>query len=127
MGRRRSSLAVMVVHPSELVSMALFRGLEAKGYRVSPFGSAIEAWSVLETTRVSLLVIAEEDSEMGRLGLLKKLREDPRFEAMPVVVLASDPTNLEVFDAYHLGADIVLDAHDLGEVITVIDHLLNPP
>ena len=127
MGQRKSPYTVMVVHPSEFVLMVLTRGLEAKGYRVSPFGSAIKALSALETKRVSLLVIAEEDSVMGRWGLLGKLREDPRLQDMPVIVLATDPTDLDVFDAYHFGADMLLDADELESVITGIDHLLNPP
>ena len=126
LGRRKSSHTVMVVHPSEFVSVALASGLAAKGYRVFPLGSATQALSALEATRVDLVVIAWDDTEMGRLGLLKNLRENPRFEHLPVVVWAPDPTHLDVFDAYHLGADIVLDSDELASAIAAIDYLLNP-
>lgn len=104
--------SVAVVYPDEVQSHLIARALEAKGLRLYRFESARAAWEFLQHTPVSALIAPLEEPELGRLGLLKRVRSLAALERVEVVLVALAPSEQDLFDGYHAGATLVLMLDD---------------
>ncbi|HTQ07450.1 MAG TPA: response regulator transcription factor [Polyangiaceae bacterium] len=79
--------------------------LEASGMHAVSAGTAEEAWQLLTTTDVDLLVLDWSLPGMSGLELCHKLRGDARFGALPILFLTAHSSSDDLVTAFEAGAD----------------------
>lgn len=67
----------------ELVTEILVKG----GYRVAKAEDGLAAWNIMQKTKVDIAVLDVNMPNMDGLELTRKLRADPRFKDMPILML----------------------------------------
>jgi chemosensory pili system protein ChpA (sensor histidine kinase/response regulator) len=80
---------VLVVDDSLTVRRATRRLLEREGCRVALAKDGIEALQRLEEETPALLLTDLEMPRLDGFDLLRRLRADPRWQALPVIVITS--------------------------------------
>ncbi len=108
---------VLVAEDSEVVREGLRRELTRAGFDVVVAADGQEA---LELCAAEQFDAVSTDVMMPRLGgyeLTRKLRADPRYREVPIVMLTSKDARLDAVRGYDAGADVYLqkpaDADDL--------------
>lgn len=96
--------------------------LSGWGYEVIQACNGKEALQKIEETRPDLVLLDIQMPELDGFGVLRRLRENPRFAALPVVALTAyamredrDRTQTAGFDA-HLSKPV-----DLGSLRALLD------
>jgi CheY-like chemotaxis protein len=70
-------------------SLALL--LDAYGHEVYAAESALEAWEILQRENPQVLITDLMMPRMSGLDLCRRVREDPKWEALPIVMLSAAP------------------------------------
>jgi two-component system chemotaxis sensor kinase CheA len=101
--------------------------LEAQGYRVLLSVDGLDALETLRAGTVVDLVVADvEMPRMDGFGLLQALKNDPRFAALPVVMMTSRADPDDIQRGLDLGADayIAKQKFDQRDLLATIGQLL---
>lgn len=103
-------------------SLALL--LDAYGHEVHAVESAVEAWELLQRIKPDVLITDLMMPRMSGLDLCRRVRDDPRWEALPVVMLSAAP-------APALGYGIWVDRYltkpaPFEEVLKAVEEVLLP-
>ena len=84
-----------VDRPAGLCSLLIGEGsaLESKGYKTLGAGNGNKAYAVLvnHVNRISLVLTDYHMPDMTGLDLIKRIRENPELENIPIVFLAEEP------------------------------------
>lgn len=113
------SSTIVVVGPGRRCADALTEGLGDRIPWVANVGSAAEAWNLLQTVRVQLLIVHERLCDMPGERFARFVREDPRFRNVPLFLLQDRPG----LDDRH--ADAVFEwPGDQAELFTCVSSLL---
>ncbi|WP_028996424.1 response regulator [Azohydromonas australica] len=80
---------VLVVDDSLTVRRATQRLLEREGYRVALAKDGVEALALLEQEPPALVLTDLEMPRLDGFELLRRLRAEPRWQALPVIVITS--------------------------------------
>ena len=97
----------MVVDDSRAMRMLLRRTLAQLGYEVAEAGSGLEALSQLDgqTPPVSLMLVDWNMPEMNGLELVKKVRCDPRYSSISLLMVTTETEIGQMTEALEAGAD----------------------
>jgi CheY-like chemotaxis protein len=103
-------------------SLALL--LDAYGHEVHAAESAVEAWDMLQRVKPDVLITDLMMPRMSGLDLCRRVRDDPRWEALPVVMLSAAP-------APALGYGVWVDRYltkpaPVEEVLKAVESVLLP-
>ncbi len=79
---------VLVIDDMEVNRELLRRNLQSRGHLVSTVASASEALALLETTRFELALVDILMPDMNGIELLARLKSDPRWSEMAVVMVS---------------------------------------
>ncbi|HTQ09913.1 MAG TPA: response regulator [Fimbriimonadaceae bacterium] len=82
--------------------------MERYGHAVTPSYSGLEALQRLEEETFDLLILDVMMPGIDGFELLKHLRRDARTADLPVILLTGRSNDEDVFNGYHLGADVFL-------------------
>ena len=85
----------------ELVRFALSR----KGFTILCAASGEEAWDLLKTQRVHLLVLDLMLPGMDGLALARRIKSEPSTQAVPIVMLSAKGEEADIVTGLELGAD----------------------
>lgn len=96
---------ILIVEDNALTQRVLQLTLHNQGYQVIVAGNGIEAIEQLEHTRVDLAVIDVLMPLMDGLSLLRYLRDDNRYETLPVIMLTANSQDSIRSQALAIGAD----------------------
>jgi CheY-like chemotaxis protein len=109
---------VMVVDDVDVERAAARRLLEAAGYSVVEAADGLDAISLLDGLPPDLILLDLSMPDLDGLSLLRFIRDDPRWESIPVVVVtASDDPDVAA-EAIRLGArEQLLKSHASVEAI----------
>ncbi|HTU01180.1 MAG TPA: response regulator [Candidatus Sulfotelmatobacter sp.] len=97
---------VLVADNDALLRRLLRRGLEEAGYEVLLAADGLEAWRAIEEAAPDYLVLDLVMPKLDGGRLCRRLKSDPRFQALPVLIL----TGAAPEASQHLG-DIPADAY----------------
>lgn len=104
--------------------------LEMHGYQVLEFATLQEAFSAIQKTTPDLIVVSFEpgalpDDEHIACDLLRKLRQEPKTQGLPVVRITSGSAGLEALppDALHELVDENIDVSNRALILTSIHAL----
>lgn len=89
--RPTGNAKILVVEDQPDIQMTLRLSLEVDGYDVSLASDAAEAIAALDRSTPDLMLLDITLPRTSGWELLTKLRADPRFESLPVVVLTALP------------------------------------
>ena len=100
--------------------------LEAAGYAVHLANDGEEAWRVLQSRSVDVVVSDVEMPYLSGLDLTRRIRESPRFRDLPVVLLTALARDEDRLAGLEAGANayLVKNAFDQTELLQTIERLL---
>ena len=131
--RERSSSPIWVAEDSILLSKMIQSALVRAGYEnLSMFPNGRELWDSLVqlkdcddlSSRVALIITDLEMPEMDGHHLTKRIKSNPKFQSIPVVIFSSLITEEMRCKGKEVGADEQLSKPEIGHLIGVLDELL---
>ena len=121
----RRGRVILVAEDSGMVRNLMKRKLEEGGYTVLAVKDGAAAWEVLDSeTRVDLVISDIEMPRMDGHHLTKRIREDDRFQGLPVVLYSSMIHEEMREKGESLGATAQICKPDLPKLLETVDHLI---
>lgn len=117
----------ILVADDSITTRSLLRSvLEVGGYQVRTAADGDEALRLLRTEQVNLVVSDVRMPRLDGLGLIARLRADPRTAAIPVVLFSSSDSEEDRRRGMASGANAFLSkgAFDRGHLVDVVKQLL---
>ncbi len=68
-------------------------------------GDGVEAFAILEKHKIQLLLLDWNMPRLNGLDLVKKLRADPRFDRLPIIMITSEAAKYNVIEAVKAGVN----------------------
>lgn len=96
---------ILVVEDYAVTQRVLSLTLRNNGYEVLIANNGLEALELLQTTMVDLALVDIAMPEMDGLTLLTELRADPRFAALPIIMLTASGQDDDRANALAIGAN----------------------
>ena len=97
---------VLAVDDKETNLVLLVGMLESEGYQVITATDGMQAWDILETNAQDFQAVLLDRvmPNMDGLAVLKKMKEDPRFKFIPVIMQTVANAANEVLEGIEAGA-----------------------
>jgi DNA-binding response OmpR family regulator len=117
---------VLLVEDDPLIVSMLEQKLAAKGYAVSRAMSEPEIDMVLEEHDVDLVLLDIMLPDLNGLTILKKIKEDPRYKSIPVLVISNLGQREDIERGLQGGAaDYIVKANTYpDEIVERVEKLL---
>ncbi len=96
---------ILIVEDYPVMQRVLSLTLRNNGYEVLIAGNGLEAIALLEQSPVDLALVDIAMPEMDGLALLRHLREDPRFQSLPIIMLTASGQDDDRALALSIGAN----------------------
>ncbi|MBO5489328.1 MAG: chemotaxis protein CheV [Eubacterium sp.] len=133
--RSRNDYSILLAEDSPLLLEMLKKCLTKAGYtNLIPTTNGQEAWDTLERIMkdggvvgkdISLVITDIEMPQMDGHHLTKKIKNDERFDGLPVVIFSSLVNDEMKRKGEALGVDAQLSKPEIGRLVHQIDLLLN--
>jgi DNA-binding response OmpR family regulator len=99
--------------------------LQESGFSVQVASNALEGWEWMQMNTPDLVISDVMMPQVDGYQFLKQLREDPRFQALPVVFLTAKGMTGDRIQGYHAGVDAYLPKpFDPDELVAIVENLL---
>ncbi len=99
--------------------------LEDSGFKVHVASNAREGWDLLQQVSPGLVITDVMMPQVDGYQFLKQLRDDPRFQALPVVFLTARGMTTDRIQGYQAGCDAYLSKpFDPDELVAIVSNLL---
>ena len=131
--RSRNDQPIWVAEDSVLLSKMIESSLRKAGYvHLRMFPNGRELWDALcelpagenLDSRVSLVITDIEMPQMDGHRLTKLIKDNQRFQAIPLIIFSSLISEEMRIKGRQLGADEQLTKPEIGHLVDVMDHLL---
>ena len=132
--RSRQECTILLAEDSPLLLEMLKKCLTKAGYtHLIPTTNGQEAWNTLDRMMkeggivgedVALVITDIEMPQMDGHHLTKKIKTDPRFEGLPVVIFSSLVNDEMKKKGEALGVDAQLSKPEIGRLVHQLDLLL---
>jgi two-component system chemotaxis sensor kinase CheA len=102
--------------------------LDHGGYDVRPAADGIEALAIVETGGVDAVVADLQMPRLDGFGLCERLRADPRFMTLPIVLVTSSAMPGDRTRGMNVGADayMVKSEFDQAQLLELLRTLIGP-
>jgi DNA-binding NarL/FixJ family response regulator len=99
--------------------------LEDSGFTVEVASNARDGWELLQQTSPDLVISDIMMPQVDGYQFLKQMREDERFQALPVVFLTARGMTSDRIQGYQAGCDAYLSKpFDPDELVAIVGNLL---
>lgn len=99
--------------------------LEDSGFTVQVASNARDGWDLLQQSTPDLVISDVMMPQVDGYQFLKQMREDPRFQTMPVVFLTARGMTTDRIQGYNAGCDAYLTKpFDPEELVAIVSSLL---
>ncbi|MBD2072184.1 response regulator transcription factor [Leptolyngbya sp. FACHB-671] len=99
--------------------------LEDSGFTVNVASNARDGWELLQQTSPDLVISDIMMPQVDGYQFLKQMREDERFQAIPVVFLTARGMTTDRIQGYQAGCDAYLSKpFDPDELVAIVSNLL---
>ncbi|PIG95391.1 response regulator transcription factor [Gloeocapsopsis sp. IPPAS B-1203] len=99
--------------------------LQESGFTVQVASNAHEGWELLQQNIPDLVISDIMMPQIDGYQFLKQMRDDPRFQTLPVVFLTAKGMTTDRIQGYQAGVDAYLPKpFDPDELIAIIENLL---
>ena len=99
---------VLVIDDAPAMRSSLSRVLRKEGFEVSAAGDGLQGIGFVATRPPDLIVLDLNMPHMNGLEVLKRLRENPLWRTVPVLVFSGSPNEMTLKQARDLGATEIL-------------------
>ncbi len=119
-------ITVLVIDDDNFFADVVCHKLKAEGMESEYAPTGTIAFSLLETKTPSCILLDVMMPDMSGLEVLKKIKAEPRWAKIPVVMFSNDATDGNIGESKTLGADVFLEKVnvDLGRVASTIRSLV---
>ena len=117
---------ILVVDDSITTRLLEKNILENRGYRVIQAADGMEGWNILQSESFDAVVFDIEMPHMNGLQLTEKVRQESRFDHLPIVLVTSLERSEDKVRGMEAGADayITKGAFDQQELLETIERLI---
>jgi CheY-like chemotaxis protein len=123
-GSPTGPLTVLVVDDSKVVRIKTSRLLEKHGYQVLLADDGLAALACLDARAVDLVITDVEMPGLDGFGLTQRLRSQPRWTRLPVIMITSSDEKHRA-DAATVGVDVLLGKpYDEPALLAEVQHAL---
>ncbi|MFN6567898.1 DNA-binding response regulator [Nostoc minutum NIES-26] len=99
--------------------------LQESGFSVQVASNAREGWDWMQQNTPDLVISDIMMPQVDGYQFLKQLREDPRFQALPVIFLTAKGMTGDRIQGYQAGVDAYLPKpFDPDELVAIVENLL---
>jgi len=120
-------IEVLVVDDSLTVRMDLAEALEAAGFVALPCATLADARATLAARPVALAILDVRLPDGDGIDFLHELRVDPRYAALPILVLSTEAEVADRVRGLRTGANVYVGKpYDAGLVIARVRQLVAP-
>ncbi|MFN7351052.1 MAG: response regulator, partial [Dolichospermum sp.] len=99
--------------------------LQESGFRVQTASNAREGWDWMQENTADLVISDIMMPQVDGYQFLKQLRDDPRFQALPVVFLTAKGMTGDRIQGYKASVDAYLPKpFDPDELVAIVENLL---
>lgn len=99
--------------------------LQESGFTVQVASNAREGWELMQQNTPELVISDIMMPQVDGYQFLKQLREDPRFQALPVIFLTAKGMTTDRIQGYQAGVDAYLPKpFDPDELVAIVENLL---
>ena len=99
--------------------------LQESGFNVQVASNANEGWELMQLSTPDLVISDIMMPQVDGYQFLKQMREDPRFQALPVIFLTAKGMTSDRIQGYQAGVDAYLPKpFDPDELIAIVENLL---
>lgn len=99
--------------------------LEDSGFEVHVASNAQEGWELLQQISPDLVISDIMMPQVDGYQFLQQLRDDPRFQALPVIFLTARGMTADRIQGYQAGCDAYLSKpFDPDELVAIVENLL---
>ncbi len=99
--------------------------LQESGFNVQVASNAREGWEWMQRSTPDLLISDIMMPQVDGYQFLKQVREDPRFQSLPVVFLTAKGMTTDRIQGYQAGVDAYLPKpFDPDELVAIVENLL---
>jgi DNA-binding NarL/FixJ family response regulator len=99
--------------------------LEDEGFTVHVASNAREGWDLLQRTSPDLVISDIMMPQVDGYQFLKQLREDPRFQTLPVIFLTARGMTADRIQGYSAGVDAYISKpFDPDELVAIVSNIL---
>lgn len=133
--RSRHDCPILLAEDSPLLLEMLKKCLSKAGYtHLIPTTNGLEAWNILDRMMkdggvigqdIALVITDIEMPQMDGHHLTKKIKTDPRFNGLPVVIFSSLVNDEMKRKGEALGVDAQLSKPEIGRLVHQLDMLLS--
>lgn len=99
-------MRILIVDDSRIMRNIVKNTLQGLQYPAETFLEAADgdqAWSILETQEVSLLLVDWNMPGLNGLDLVKRLRATAKFQSLPIIMVTSEAAKYNVIEAVKAG------------------------
>jgi CheY-like chemotaxis protein len=115
---------ILLVDDQEEVRNLLSEALKARTYEVFEVADGAGLKSALTGTQPDVVLLDLKLPIIDGLGVLRRIREDPRTRRLPVVILTTSTEERDIVSSYDLGANsYVRKPVDFAEFLEAARHL----
>ncbi len=132
--REKFEKPILIAEDSVLLRRMLLEALHKSGYgNILSVTNGAEAWEMLKKIKeseedisqaVSLVITDIEMPQMDGMHLTKRIKEDPVFRKLPVVIFSSIIDEQMRLKCEQVGADAQLSKPEIGRLVTIVDELI---
>lgn len=124
--KKTSEVKILVVEDDPFLSSLAVGRLEKEGYKISLVTDGVQALKALEREIPDLMLLDLIMPGMSGFEVLKKIKTDPRYDAIAVIIFSNLGQEHEIEESKKLGADdfLVKVRFTLKEVVDKINALL---
>lgn len=131
--RNRNERPIWIAEDSILLSKMIQESLRKAGYvNLTMFPNGQELWDALTVAankrnlsdQVALIITDIEMPQMDGHRLTKLVKDDPKFQNIPLIIFSSLISEEMRIKGRQLGADEQLSKPEIGHLVDVMDHLL---
>ncbi|MDM9383328.1 response regulator transcription factor [Chlorogloeopsis sp. ULAP01] len=99
--------------------------LQESGFSVQVASNAREGWELMQQSMPDLVISDIMMPQVDGYQFLKQLREDPRFQLLPVIFLTAKGMTTDRIQGYQAGVDAYLPKpFDPDELVAIVENLL---
>ncbi|MBK1989907.1 response regulator transcription factor [Sphaerospermopsis aphanizomenoides BCCUSP55] len=99
--------------------------LQESGFSVQTASNARQGWEMMQQNTPDLVISDIMMPQVDGYQFLKQLRDDPRFQALPVVFLTAKGMTGDRIQGYQAGVDAYLPKpFDPDELVAIVENLL---
>jgi DNA-binding response OmpR family regulator len=118
---------ILVADDDPAIQKVLFQTFQLEGYEVATASDGEEALAELEGELPDLVVLDVMMPKLDGFDVLKRIREDPRTKALPVILLSARSSQEDIWQGWQSGVDYYMTKpFDVEDLLKFLEHVLSP-